>query len=135
MRTVHVAGIEAIVDLAIDEPPIAVTRDIVYCRLPIADRIGNSAGHIQLVVETICQILESQVPQLVACSAGMSCSPALVFVKQNAISFPRHSRLSEGPGCVTSRWVFSAKSQQPRCPTGAARRDHRNEIWARLLDV
>ena len=72
------AGIEAIVDLAIEEPPISATRELVCCRIPISDGAGNPPARIRLAVETICHLVSSDTPTLVACSAGMSRSPAMV---------------------------------------------------------
>ncbi|MBN9517077.1 hypothetical protein J0H58_00935 [bacterium] len=34
-------GIAVLVDLAADEPPVFVTRDIVYCRFPLHNGSGN----------------------------------------------------------------------------------------------
>jgi len=71
-------GIEAIVDLAIEEIPISATRELICCRIPISDGGGNPSSRIQLAVKTIVDLVSSQVPTLVACSAGMSRSPAIV---------------------------------------------------------
>jgi protein-tyrosine phosphatase len=72
LSTVLNAGIEAIVDLAIEEPPISATRELVCCRIPILDGAGNPPARIRLAVETICRLVSSEVPTLVVCSAGMS---------------------------------------------------------------
>ncbi len=71
------AGVEAIVDLAIEEPPISATRELICCRIPLYDGVGNSPARIELAVETICKLIGSETPTLVACSAGMSRSPAI----------------------------------------------------------
>jgi protein-tyrosine phosphatase len=72
------AGIEAIVDLALEERPISPTRDLVYCRIPILDGAGNTPVRILLAIDTICRLVRSETQTLVACSAGMSRSPAIV---------------------------------------------------------
>ena len=72
------AGIEAIVDLALEERPISPTRDLVYCRIPILDGAGNPPDRILLAIDTICGLVNSDTQTLVACSAGMSRSPAIV---------------------------------------------------------
>lgn len=77
IRAILDAGIEAIVDLAIEEPPISATRELICCRIPLSDGAGNSNARIALAVETICKLIESGTPTLVACSAGMSRSPAI----------------------------------------------------------
>ncbi len=41
LRTVLAAGIVALVDLALDEPPASLTRELVYCRFPLVDGPGN----------------------------------------------------------------------------------------------
>lgn len=37
-------GIEAVVDLAGDESPAALPRDLAYCRFPLVDGPGNPPG-------------------------------------------------------------------------------------------
>lgn len=43
LRALHAAGIAAVVDLAANEPPATLTRDLAYCRLPLVDGPGNPA--------------------------------------------------------------------------------------------
>lgn len=40
LKSVLDRGIEAMVDLAIEEPPVSPTRELVYCRLPLVDGQG-----------------------------------------------------------------------------------------------
>ena len=77
IKTVLSLGINAIVDLAIDEPPIVPTRDVTYCRIPLIDGEGNSPATLRLAVNITYQLLADQTPTLVACSAGMSRSPVI----------------------------------------------------------
>ena len=72
MSKIHSSGIEAIVDLAMDELPAYVTRDLVYCRFPILDGAGNSAWLLRSAVSTVCELIRSGVPTILSCSAGMS---------------------------------------------------------------
>lgn len=84
------AGIEAIVDLAIEEPPISATRELVCCRIPISDGQGNPSARIQLAIETVCGLASSEMTTLVACSAGMSRSPVVVaaaLARRNGMTF------------------------------------------------
>ncbi len=71
-------GIVAIVDLAMEEPPIHVPRDVVYCRIPLVDGAGNRPEIIRAAVELTASFIDSRVPTLVACGAGMSRSPIIV---------------------------------------------------------
>ena len=71
-------GIIAIVDLAMEEPAIHTPRDIVYCRVPLVDGAGNRPEIIRAAVDLAASLIESRVPTLVACGAGMSRSPIIV---------------------------------------------------------
>ncbi|MBI3839582.1 MAG: dual specificity protein phosphatase family protein [Planctomycetia bacterium] len=71
-------GIIAIVDLAMEESPIHFPRDIVYCRIPLVDGAGNRPEIIRAAVDLTVSFIESKVPILVACGAGMSRSPIIV---------------------------------------------------------
>lgn len=71
-------GITAVVDLALEEPPIQFPRDIVYCRLPLLDGDENHPAVLQTALTTVARFLEGELPTLVACSGGMSRSPAVV---------------------------------------------------------
>jgi protein-tyrosine phosphatase len=68
----------AVVDLAMEEPPISYPRDIVYCRFPLVDGSGNRPEIIRAAVEVTASFIDSRVPTLVACGAGMSRSPIIV---------------------------------------------------------
>jgi len=70
-------GIVAVIDLAANEPATTLPREIVYCRFPLLDGAGNETWLLRAAIETISGLLRDNVPTLVACSAGMSRSPAL----------------------------------------------------------
>lgn len=36
-------GFSAVVDLAVDEAPAVLPREMIYCRIPLADSEGNQA--------------------------------------------------------------------------------------------
>src|SRR5688572_12689172 len=75
LRTVLEAGILAVVDLALNEPPAAVTRELVYCRFPLVDGPGNPPWLLRAAVETVAGLVRSDTPTLVYCGAGMSRTP------------------------------------------------------------
>lgn len=77
LATVHRAEIQSIVDLASNELPIKLTRDLTYCRFPIVDGIGNNRAQLRLAIDTLEALLRAEIPTLVFCSAGMSRSPAV----------------------------------------------------------
>ncbi len=67
----------AIVDLAIDEPVRPLFRDRIYIRIPLIDGAANPPMRLKLAVDTVASFLHDHVPTLVACSSGMSRSPAV----------------------------------------------------------
>ncbi len=71
-------GIEAVVDLAIEETPPKLTRELVYCRFPLNDGAGNPPLILRAAVETVCSLLAKGVLTFVFCGAGMSRSPCNV---------------------------------------------------------
>ncbi len=78
LRRVLSLGITALVDLALNEPPVTVTRELVYCRFPLLDGLGNPQWLLRLAVETTSTFLRAGTPTLVFCSGGMSRSPTVV---------------------------------------------------------
>src|SRR5882724_3262130 len=77
LRGVLAAGIAALVDLALNEPPVAVTREPVYCRFPLLDGSDNPPWLLRAAVDTTATLLRANVPTLVFCSGGMSRTPAV----------------------------------------------------------
>ena len=77
-RVLHELGIQAIVDLALEEQAAAAPREFISLRYPLHDGAGNSPDMLRMIVHAIVQLLECKVPTMVACSAGMSRSPAIV---------------------------------------------------------
>src|SRR3954452_5844281 len=71
-------GVRAVIDLAANEMPVQYPRDIAYCRLPLTDGIGKDEAFLRLAIRTTTDFIRSRIPTLVACSACMSRSPAIV---------------------------------------------------------
>lgn len=70
-------GVQAVVDLAQEEPPCQLPRDIAYCRIPLNDGNGNIQAFLQAAIDVVMRFHRGNVPLLVACSGGMSRSPAV----------------------------------------------------------
>ncbi|QDU97264.1 phosphatase domain-containing putative toxin [Lignipirellula cremea] len=70
-------GIEAIVDLAMNEKPLQLTRELMYWRIPLVDGGDNSPARLRTAVQTVDTLIENQIPTLLYCSAGMSRSVAI----------------------------------------------------------
>jgi protein-tyrosine phosphatase len=77
VRSVLSAGIQAVVDLALNEPPLTFTREMAYCRFPLVDGSGNPPWLLRAAVETVAGLLRAGIPTLVYCGAGMSRSPCI----------------------------------------------------------
>ncbi|MGL6096849.1 MAG: dual specificity protein phosphatase family protein [Fimbriiglobus sp.] len=77
LRAVLDAGIEAVVDLTLDEPPVAPTRELVYLRFPLLDGPDNPPWRLEAATDAVGLLAYQGVRTLVACGAGMSRSPAI----------------------------------------------------------
>ena len=86
-------GIAAVVDLAWDELPATVTRDLVYCRFPLVDGSGNPLWLLRAAVETAARLIQDRVPTFVFCGAGLSRSPAIVAA---ALALAENRPIGEG---------------------------------------
>ncbi len=76
-RTLLSTGILAVIDLAVNEPPAVLPRELVYCRFPLIDGAGNPPWLLRAAVECVAGFLRSGTPTLVYCGAGMSRSPCI----------------------------------------------------------
>lgn len=85
-------GICAVVDLALEEPPPVLTRELIVCRFPIIDGGGNPLDTLRAAVTTTASLIGMQIPLLVACSGGMSRSPAVAAA---ALAVDRKERPDE----------------------------------------
>ena len=74
----HEYGIVSVVDLAYEESPATIGRDMMYCRFPLVDGDRNSEHFVYAAVSTTATLIRMELPTLVACHAGMSRSPAVV---------------------------------------------------------
>lgn len=80
LRKVLDADIVALVDLADSEQLAKCPRDLVYCRFPLVDGVGNSPWLLRAAIDTTASLLRSETPTLVFCGAGMSRSPTIAAV-------------------------------------------------------
>lgn len=78
VRRLYELEIAAVIDLALNELPAQLGRDIVYCRFPLIDGARNADWLLRAAIETTHRFMSGGVKTLVACSGGMSRSPAIV---------------------------------------------------------
>jgi hypothetical protein len=89
-------GISAIVDLAFEELPVPAPRDMISCRFPLLDGPENTPEVLCAAITTTVALIRSGVPLLVACSGGMSRSPAIVAASLAITrNIPPHDALRE----------------------------------------
>jgi len=72
LKTVLAADISAIVDLALNELPANVTRELAYLRFPLVDGADNPPWLLQGAVQALAHLIRANVPTLVYCSTGHS---------------------------------------------------------------
>ncbi len=77
-RQLHSVGVEAVVELAADEPPARIGRGFVQLRFPLVDNSGNDAPRLRLCISTVAVLFRERIPTLVTCSAGLSRTPTVV---------------------------------------------------------
>jgi hypothetical protein len=71
-------GIKALVELAAEEPASQPPREILYCRFPLLDGLGNPTEVLSLAIHTVAELLKKHFPTLVCCGGGVSRAPAIV---------------------------------------------------------
>jgi protein-tyrosine phosphatase len=108
--------IQAVVDLAIDEPARTYPREIIACRFPIIDGDGNSLALLQTALLSLTSLVTSSIPTLIHCSGGMSRSPAFAAVS-----------LSRAKGSTPEEWLRQIASTGPV--------DVSPTLWNELLQV
>jgi protein-tyrosine phosphatase len=67
----------AVVDLARNELPVILPRELTYCRFPLVDGSGNPPWLLRAAVDTVAGLVRQEVSTLVYCSAGLSRSPCI----------------------------------------------------------
>lgn len=77
VRRVLSAGVTAVIDLAIEEPPAAFPREIICCRFPLLDGPDNAPARLRIAIVTASELIRARIPTLIACGGGMSRAPSI----------------------------------------------------------
>lgn len=106
-RMVHANGIEAIVEVADNEPFASLSRELIRLRFPLSDDGENSAWLLRLAAESVATLLRAKVPTLVCCSAGLSRSicvaaAGICLVENRPISESINKVVGAGPAEVSA---------------------------------
>lgn len=86
------ADIQAVIDLAANEPFPQLPRELTYCRFPLLDGAGNEPQLLILAISTASKLLSTGIPTLICCSNGLSRSPAIAAA---AIALIRQTSLDD----------------------------------------
>ena len=105
-RAIFDQELQAVIELADNEPFATLTRELIRCRFPLSDGGSNASWLLRLACESVAALLRAKVPILVCCSNGMSRS---VCVAAGSISLaegvPLHDALTlvatSGPADVS----------------------------------
>jgi protein-tyrosine phosphatase len=97
-REVFDAGIRAIVQVAMEEPPCQPPRELIFYRFPLVDGSGNDPDLLHLAIHSISILVKKGIPTLVGCGAGMSRSPAIAAA---ALALANQVPLGESVKCVS----------------------------------
>lgn len=101
LKSLYSVGIEAVMDLALEESPNAGARDMVYCRIPLLDDTGNPDCRLRLAIDTLVNLLRSDTPTLVHCGGGINRTPVVAAA---AIALIENSPLRETLSRITAGW-------------------------------
>ena len=112
----HNLRIEAVVDLALNEPPALLPREMIYCRIPLVVGAGNSPRRLWTAVETVATHLRHNIRTLIVCGAGLSRSPAIAA-----------AAVAKFSGCDLSEALAQVTADQVA--------DVSTALWAQLEEV
>jgi len=71
-------GIQAVIQLAAEEPAVQLPRELLLFRIPLIDGAGNAIVTLRLAIDLVGQLIAARIPALLSCSAEMSRSPAIL---------------------------------------------------------
>jgi protein-tyrosine phosphatase len=105
-----------VIDLAVEEPPAVLTRELTYLRFPIYDGIGNDKKVLASAIQTIAFMLSQEGIRIAACcSMGLSRSPAIVAAAMalngNHNAGDYLTRITSKVACDISPGLWSEVSQ------------------------
>lgn len=94
-RALFDTQIAAIIDVALEEAPARLPRELIYCRFPLNDGGGNNPAVLRQAIQTSTDLLNSETRTIIACSAGMSRSPTIAACAlANCLSQDPHDTVS-----------------------------------------
>jgi protein-tyrosine phosphatase len=118
-RAIYAAEIQVVLDLADNEPAVALGRDLTSLRIPLSDDDANPLWRLELAIAAVSQCVTNQIRCLVCCSGGMSRSIAVAAAglsRARQSSFEQALRLivADGPRDLSPR-LMQAVETHVRC--------------------
>jgi hypothetical protein len=113
LKSVLASGIRAVVDLAMEEPPAAPTRELVYLRFPLVDGDGNDPKLLRAMLQAVTSLVRERMPTMVACGMGMSRSLAVAgvaFATVYGLNLADVLTMVQGPGDVSPALLRELRS-------------------------
>ena len=92
-------GIRAVVQLAIEEPPLKPPRELVYCRFPLLDGDDNDADVLWLAIRSLAALIRRGIPTKVPNAWGKHCRDATSTGEDacgTRVACPRRHRRGHG---------------------------------------
>jgi len=132
IQAVLAHGLEAIVDLAVNESPLTPPRGLVYCRFPLIDGAGNSSSLLNLAITTVAGLVRADLSTLVCCSAGMSRSiciaaAAIAVIRKRPFREVLTEISATSPADVSPALLAEVQAvldkHSPDCPTSVPQLD------------
>ncbi len=112
LKLIYDHKLVAVVDLAADEAPATLGRDIIYCRFPLHDDGSNDEAMVSASIQCLHSLLQCSFRTLVACSAGMSRSPlvgagAVSLLTGDSLQDCLHLITTDAPHDVSPSLLFT----------------------------
>lgn len=102
-RAFHDCGIEAIVELADNEPFASLSRDLIRIRIPLSDGGENEESRIELAVHNVAELIRAGILTAVCCGYGANrsvCITAAAIASVEAMSIDDALKLVAASGPV-----------------------------------
>ncbi len=114
VRSIIDAGIEAVVEVADNEPFALLPREIVRCRFPLSDGGDNPAWLLRLAADTVAAFVRSRIPAIVCCSGGMNRSvciaaAGLTVASGMELDASLVAVIGNGPADVSPRFLAQSR--------------------------
>lgn len=115
LSAIFAAEIQAVVELADNEQPASLPRELIRYRFPISDGGDNPTWLLRLAVTSVADLIRSEISTLICCSNGLSrsvsiASAAVAVASDQSIEDVLSEISAAGPADVSPRLLGQIKS-------------------------